>query len=399
MRRPIIFALAGLTALGTAGIALAHGNDNAGGFKTTPVAATFTAAAGDNLSSRTCVGADGTYTISRGSWTGIAVSSSDRLAGALVIRGELGVNQTTGAGWLVARVRIDGSSSSDHGKDAGGELNGVIAGGKLTGFLAGRVRDEGALYASVSASVGTGGLTDGQIGGGASSAAGLVVDRGRCEATPKQRPVVDARGTISAVSSTSITVTRSNGEALTCVVGTDLAVTVAKLKVGDSAFVYCGLVDGSYRLLKVQARGLEQKPVVNEKGTVTALSATSLTVKGDDASTTTCVVGADFAAAAAKLAVGDHVAITCAFVDGGYRIVRLETTNTSDKPVVRVEGTVSSVSATSLTISREHGVATTCAVGADLAATVARVSTGQKVKATCGLVDGSYRLLSLRSNR
>ena len=329
MRRPIIFALAGLTALGSAGIALAHGNDNAGGFKTTPVAATFTAAAGDNLSSRTCVGADGTYTISRGSWNGTAVSSSGRLAGALVIRGELGVNQTTGAGWLVARVRIDGASDAngDNRKDAGGELNGVIAGGKLTGFLAGRIRDEGALYASVSASVGTGGLTDGQIGGGASSAAGLVVDRGRCEATPKQRPVVDARGTISAVSSTSITVTRSNGQALTCVVGTDLAATVAKLKVGDSAFVYCGLVDGSYRLLKVQAPGLEQKPVI------------------------------------------------------------------------KVEGTVSSISATSITIGREHGGATTCAVGADLAATVARVSTGQKVKATCGLVDGSYRLLSLRSDR
>lgn len=325
MRRPIIFAVAGLTALGTAGIAIAHGNDNAGGFKTTPVTATFTAAAGDNLSSRTCTGADGTYTITRGSWAGSAVSSSDRLAGPLTIRGELGVNQTTGAGWLVARVRIDGSS--DRRKDAGGELNGVIAGGKLSGFLTGRIHDEGALFASVSASIGTAGLTDGQIGGGAISAAALVVDRGHCEATPKQRPLVDARGTVSAVSSTAITVTKSNGDTLTCVVGTDLAATVAKLKVGDRAFVTCGLVDGSYRLLKVQAPSVEQKPVI------------------------------------------------------------------------KVEGTVSSVSATSITISREHGEATTCAVGADLAATVARVSTGQKVKATCGLVDGSYRLLSLRSDR
>ena len=339
MRRPIIFALAGLTALGTAGIAIAHGNDNAGGLKTTPVAAIFTAAAGDNLSSRTCTGADGTYTISRGSWNGTATSSSDRLAGPLTIRGELGVNQTTGAGWLVARVRIDGSSSgdrrkdgrkddhSDRRKDAGGELNAVIAGGKLSGFLTGRVHDEGALYASVSASVGTAGLTDGQIGGGTISPAALVVDRGRCEATPKQRTLVDARGTVSAVSPTAITVSKSNGETLTCVVGTDLAATVAKLKVGDRAAVICGLVDGSYRLLKVQSSGVEQKPVI------------------------------------------------------------------------KVEGTVSSVSATSITIGREHGGATTCAVGADLAATVARVSTGQKVKATCGLVDGSYRLLSLRSDR
>ena len=398
MRRPIIFALAGLTALGTAGIALGHGKDTAGGFKTTPVAATFTVAPGSHQSIRTCTGADGTYTISRGIWSGTAVSSSDRLAGPLSIRGELGVNQTTGAGWLVAHVRIDGST--DRHKDAGGELNAVIAGSKLTGFLSGRVHDEGALYASVSASVGTTGFTDGQIGSGAMSPAGLVIDRGRCEPTPKLRTLVDARGTVSAVSSTSITVSKSGDEkTLTCVVGADLAATVAKLKVGDRAFVSCALVDGSYRLLKVKATGLEQKPVVTEKGTVSALSATSLTVKGGDGDTTTCAVGADFAAAAAKLAVGDRVAVTCAFVDGSYRVVRLESTSSSDKPVIKVEGTVSTVSATSLTIARSRGEATTCVVGADLAATVASVSTGQKVKATCGLVDGSYRLLSLRIDR
>lgn len=398
MRRPIIFALAGLTALGTAGIALAHGNDNAGGLKATPVAATFTAAPGSNQSVRTCTGADGSYIITRGSWTGSATSSSARLSGPLSIRGELGVNQTTGAGWLIARVSVDNNATDEH-RDAGGELNAVVANGKLTGFLTGRVHDEGALFASVSANVGSAGLTDGQIGGGAISAAALVLDRGRCESAPKQRPLVDARGTVSAVSSTAITVTRSNGDTLTCVVGTDLAAAVAKLKVGDQAFVKCGLVDGSYRLLKVQAPSIEQKPVVTEKGTVTAISATSLTVKGSDDSTTTCVVGADFTAAAARLAVGSQVAITCAFVDGSYRLVRLAATSPSDRPVIRAEGTVSAISATSLTVAKEKGEAVTCVVGAGFTAAVARLSTGQKVGMTCGLVDGSYRLLSLNAKR
>ena len=192
MRRPIIFALAGLTALATAGIAPAQGTDNDRGLKATPVAAAFTAAPCSKQSVRTCTGADGGYTITRGSWAGSAVSSSARLSGPLSIRGELGVNQTTGAGWLVARVGVDNTATDNH-KDAGGEINAVVANGKLTGFLTGRVHDKGALFASVSANVGTAGLTDGQIGGGASSAAALVLDRGRCEVAPKQRPLRDSR--------------------------------------------------------------------------------------------------------------------------------------------------------------------------------------------------------------
>jgi len=41
----------------------------------------------------------------------------------------------------------------------------------------------------------------------------------------------------------------------------------------------------------------------------------------------------------------------------------------------------------------------TCSVGTDLAATLARVSVDQRVGVTCGLVDGSYRLLTIRAAR
>lgn len=394
MRRPLIFTLTAVTALGIAGTAVAHGFDT--GRKTSAVAATFNAApvAGSNV--RSCTGADGTYTITRGDWSGPATSADGRLSGPLLIRGELAVNQTTGLGWLVARVKVDGNA--DGRNDLNGDLRAVIANGKLTGFVNGRLHDQGVIYGSVGATVGTTGFTDGQIGGGTVNAAAVVIDQGRCATAMTPRPVQEAKGTVTAVSAASLAVRKANGDTLTCVVGSDLTATVAKLKVGDTANVTCGYVDGSYRLLHVQSSVLNTKPVASERGSVTAVSATSLTVKGDGGSSLTCVVGSDFAAAAAKLAVGDRVAVTCATVDGSYRVVKLATGVPAQRSVITVQGAVSAVSTASLTVSTEKGLQT-CAIGTDLAATVASVSVGQKVKATCGLVDGSYRLLSLRIAR
>ena len=349
MRRSLITAIAGLAALGSASIALAEGSLGNNGLKITPVAASFTAAPSDTQVTRACVGADGTYLITRGLWVGTAVSASSRLAGALAIRGELGVNQTTGVGWLSGRVRIDGNA--DERTDAGGELRAIIMDGRLTGFVAGRVRDEGQLFASVSAVVGRDGLTDGQIGRGAISPAAVVVDRGRCEPVARQRPLVETRGTVAAASETAITVVRSSDEKLTCAVGADLAAAVARLKVGDRVFVACGFVDGRYRLLKLTtaATTAEQKPVLNQKGTISAISATSLTVKGDD-TTATCAVGSDLADTTATAKVGDTVAMTCAYIDGSYRLVRLTLPRSEQKPVLSQRGTVSAISATSLTV-------------------------------------------------
>lgn len=394
MKRTLIASLAGLTALGIAGTAVAHGFDS--GRKTSTVAATFSAAPASSISTRSCVGADGTYVITRGDWTGTATSANGRLSGPILIRGELGVNQTSGLGWLVGRVRIDGGS--DGRNDAAGDIRAAIAGGKLTGFVSGRLRDQGYVYGSVAATVGTAGLTDGQIGGGTVNPVAIVIDQGSCQAVQAQKPVQEARGTVSAVSATSLTIARSSSDSLTCVVGSDLAATVAKLKVGDQATAVCGLVDNAYRLLRISSDVLNVKPVVAARGAVTALSATSLTVKDDGGSSVTCVIGTDFAAAAAKLAVGARVAVTCAQVDGSYRIVRLEPLTAPAQPVITATGNATAVSATSITVTTERG-SQSCAVGTDLAAAVARVSTGDRIRITCGLVDGSYRLLSLQTSR
>lgn len=321
MRRPIIFTLAGLTALGAAGIAFAHGSETTGGLKLTPVAASFAAAPDDGQSSRTCVGADGTYQITRGSWVGTAVSASSRLAGALSIRGELAVNQTTGVGWLSGRIRIDGNT--DAPTAAGGDLRAVIADGKVIGFLSGRVRDEGQLFASVSATLGREGFTDGQIGRGSSSPAAIVLDRGPCEAVARPRPVVETRGTAAATSLTAITVARANGETLTCTVGADLAAAVARLTVGDKVFVACAYVDGSYRLVRLAKAAVSERPVIRADGKVTAISATSITISPETGEAVTCSVNADLATALARLAVDQQVSVACGLVDGSYRLLTI----------------------------------------------------------------------------
>ena len=115
--------------------------------------------------------------------------------------------------------------------------------------------------------------------------------------------------------------------------------------------------------------------------------------------------------------VGDTVAITCAYVDGSYRVIRnakaAARTGTTGRTgatgctgaasaarsVIRMDGRVSAISATSITVTPEKGDAATCSAGVDLAASLARVSVDQQVSVSCGLVDGSYRLLAIRATR
>jgi len=317
----MIFLCTGLAALGATGVVLAS---NGGGLTTTPVSASFSASPDSNINTRVCTGTDGTYKIMNGQWTGTASSSNARLAGPLTIRGKLAVNQNTGAGWLVGHLRIAG----DERRDAGGDLRGVIAGGKLSGFLSGLVRDQGVIYGSVSATVAVSGFSDGQIGGGTVVPAAVVIDHDGCPTIPppaQPRPRADMHGTVSAVSQSSLTVKQANGNSLTCVVGSDQAATVARLKVGDTAFVKCGLVDGNYRLLKVQSPALnpKPKPVVRATGRVSAVSATSLAIVSDRGQPVTCTVGADFATRVAKVSTGQRVSVTCGIVDGSYRLLAL----------------------------------------------------------------------------
>src|SRR5207248_1234477 len=65
-----------------------------------------------NVRTDTCVGTDGTYANTRGTYTGTATSTDASLNGNATIDASSVINTTTGYGVVSGRVRIDGTDGS-----------------------------------------------------------------------------------------------------------------------------------------------------------------------------------------------------------------------------------------------------------------------------------------------
>jgi hypothetical protein len=158
MRRKIIgtVAVLGLVASGAAIAA----TDAA---TTTPVTATFSATPSPNNTTKTCTGADGTYHVTNGTYTGTITSSDPRLNGNIVIDARSVVNITTGYGFTVGTVHLSNPATGAHGDS---ELSAVnTSNGKLDGFLLGHVDDPSQLYANFSAAFNSDGTSlNGELG-------------------------------------------------------------------------------------------------------------------------------------------------------------------------------------------------------------------------------------------
>ena len=249
MRHLTFMALAAVAALVAAGIAIAsHRQTSAAS-----VSATFSAAAASSNVSWSCTGADGPYQHVQGVWSGTSSSADTRLAGPVTIRGTSLVNTATGIGWFTGRLTID--TAAGHEDTAGG-FTAVISGGKLHGFLSGRVHNDGGLVlGSVSAAVEASGFTSGQIGAGAAPDTAIVLARGDCRRpAPLPRTVNVGQGTITALSSSAITMAREHGDPVTCSLSAQLAADLAahRFAAGDRVSARCDLADGGgYRLQKI----------------------------------------------------------------------------------------------------------------------------------------------------
>lgn len=163
--------LAALVALISTGLAVAHGSAKG----TQPVSATFTAAPSPDNKTQTCKGVDGTYNITRGTYTGTATSTTTppdpRLTGNITIRAKSVVNTTNGYGWTVGQVELRNPASGKlKGKANLSAVN--TQNGVLNGFLLGRVHDPGAaLVANFSAAFSADGKSlSGELGGEATVA-------------------------------------------------------------------------------------------------------------------------------------------------------------------------------------------------------------------------------------
>jgi hypothetical protein len=178
MRQMKMFGLTALVALVATGLAVAHGGDNR---KTAAAAATFTAAPTSETRTTQCTGADGTYNVTRGVYTGTA-TGDPRLTGAITIKAKTIVNLTSGLGSTKGHVTL---RSADGKTLAKGDLIAVnTQRGVLNGFISGKVKGEngGALLANFSAAFNADGTAlAGELGGSsATTTDSAIITSGRC---------------------------------------------------------------------------------------------------------------------------------------------------------------------------------------------------------------------------
>ena len=242
--RKVLLVAAGVAALVSAQLAVAVGLHNTKSVK--KVVGTFTATNASWTKTKTCTTTDGkTIAVTNGRYSGTAAGDPD-LAGPIRLAARSVINTTDGVGFVDGRFRIDVP-----GRDTVANFTAVFDHGALAGFAKGQARTPHArLLANLSAGFSSsGGFTDGKIGDAAGGSA-VEVGPGTCEPKPAIEKS-SARGTVSALSQTSITVA-----ALTCSIPSSLAARVnSRFKVGDRAEIHCRLISGDNALIRISKRG------------------------------------------------------------------------------------------------------------------------------------------------
>jgi len=242
--RKLTFVTVVVLALVATSIAVAHGIEGAKTAKA--VAATFTAT-GASTSTRTCTTADGkSISITDGKYTGVAAGDAD-LAGNITLRARSVINTTDNVGTVDGSFRIDVAS----GRDTYAGYSAVYSGGTIAGLAVGRAHAPSArLIANLSAGFAAAtGFTSGKLGGGTTGGMAVEVSGASCKSSATKPEKSEARGTVTAVSSSSITVA-----GLTCAVPADKAKDVAKLAVNDRAEIHCSLSSGVNTLTRVEKK-------------------------------------------------------------------------------------------------------------------------------------------------
>jgi len=244
MKRTLIVVATAATALAATGLAIAKGLDS--NVNARAVSGSFAATSASKVQTRTCTTTDGkTLVTTNGVYTGTASGDAD-LTGAATLRAHSTINTTDNIGVVSGTLRIDVAS----GRDTQAQFDTVFSGGQIAGLAVGHAHAPATrLVANLSAGfTASGGFTDGKLGASAGGAA-VELGPGRCRATAPVKQRSEARGTVSAVSSSSITVA-----GLTCAVPASLQSRVAKLTVDSRAEIHCTLVNGTNTLTDAKGR-------------------------------------------------------------------------------------------------------------------------------------------------
>ncbi|HEY8644706.1 MAG TPA: hypothetical protein VIL77_02370 [Gaiellaceae bacterium] len=237
--RKLVFTAMALVALVMTSYAVADGIGGAKSAKS--VAGTFTASAG-TTTTRTCTTTDSkTIVVTDGKYTGAAAGDPD-LTGPITLRARSVVNTTDKVGVVNGTLSINVAD----GRNTQANYSAVYDDGTIAGLASGRAHQPSAqLVANLSATFSaTTGFTNGKLGGGTAGGTAVEVGAGSCKPSKTTAEKSDAHGTVSALSTDSITVA-----GLTCAIPSDKSADVnAKLKTGDVAQIHCALVSGQNTL-------------------------------------------------------------------------------------------------------------------------------------------------------
>ena len=245
MKRTLIGAVAAVAVLATASIALADGFD--GGKAVTAVSGGFNATTASRVTQRSCTTSTGkTIVVTDGVYSGTGTGDTD-FTGNATLHARSTINTTDGVGVVSGTLKIDVAS----GRDTVAQLTGVVAGTNFAGLAVGHAHDPAArLVANVSGGfTATGGFANAKIGGTAGGSAVELTPVG-CKSTRTLPNKSEARGTVTANGSGTITVA-----GLTCTVPASLQAKVATIAVNSRAEIHCQLVNGVNTLTRVEKRG------------------------------------------------------------------------------------------------------------------------------------------------
>ncbi len=243
--RKLTYTIVALIALVVTSYAVADGIEGAKSAKS--VAGTFSATAG-TTATRTCTTTDGkTIVVTDGKYTGTAMGDAD-FTGAITLHARSVVNTTDSVGFVNGSFSIDIAD----GHNTRAIYSAVYDHGAIAGLAVGRAQQPHArLLANLSATFAAAtGFTNGKLGGGTSGGGAVELGAGSCQPSRTTPEKSEARGTISALSTGSITVA-----GLTCAIPPDRSADVnARFKSGDVAEIHCALVSGANTLVRIEGR-------------------------------------------------------------------------------------------------------------------------------------------------
>jgi hypothetical protein len=240
--RKLTYIAALLVALVATGYAVADGIGGAN--SASAVAGTFTAT-GTSTSSRTCTTSDGkTVVVTDGKYTGVAAGDPD-LTGNITLRARSVINTTDNVGVVNGTLKIDQASNGS----TNAMYSAVYDHGAIAGLASGRSHGPSKqLVANLSATFSAAtGFTGGKLGGGTSGGSAVEVGGTSCKPNGSSTESSQARGTISALSTSSITVA-----GLTCAIPSAQSADVnSKFKTGDTVQIRCALTSGVNTLTSI----------------------------------------------------------------------------------------------------------------------------------------------------